>query len=124
MRAASHSPVPILALCRPPPIPVGQPVVDAPSTNAEKVVAALTAAARPMGDTELARITGITPRSQVNGICNRLVQSGVITRERCKSGEITNALAADSQDFAPNRGHRPSKGAPPVTLLSSGLPKP
>lgn len=63
-----------------------------------------------MGDSELARVTGITPRNQVNSICHRLVRSGVIIREQGSSGEIVNVLVAESAATSRGGPESPSPG--------------
>jgi hypothetical protein len=63
-----------------------------------------------MSDSELARVTGIQPRNQVNSICNRLNRSGVLLRERGESGEIVNVLIASAVPSGSQHESLPQRG--------------
>jgi hypothetical protein len=68
----------------------------APLTNPERIMAALRESASALSATELAAITGISPRNQVDVICNRLAKAGKTVRERGPGGILVNRLADES----------------------------
>jgi hypothetical protein len=67
-------------------------VTEVRLTNAEKILAALATAGRPLSDGELATLTGIAPPAQVNQICNKLARAGRTIRHQTVGGPLLNSL--------------------------------
>ena len=65
---------------------------DLMPTNAERILTALCEAGRPLSDRDLQEATGISPRAQVNQLCNRLARSGLTVREPGVNGAMMNRL--------------------------------
>jgi hypothetical protein len=53
-----------------------------------------------LDDDQLSARSGIRPRQQVNQICNRLAERGLITRDIGPNGKIVNQPAAPSTQSA------------------------
>jgi hypothetical protein len=86
-------------------------------TNPERVRRALSASEHPLDDDELSAATGISPRNQVNQICNRLARDGRIVREPGVNGKLVNRLVEVAEQVSQALTAIPA--APPVSAGSS-----
>ena len=90
-------------------------------TNREKVLSTLRLSTSPLDDDELARRAGVSPRQQVNQICRRLVQEGLLTRVSGPDGKIVNALRGTDAAQATSHGG-PGGAAESGTTPARALP--
>ncbi len=71
------------------------------ASNAALIIDVLRQADRPMSDSELRAATGICTHQQINQLCHKLANHGVLRRQPGFDGVITNALVAGDVILAP-----------------------
>ena len=76
--------------------------------NADKIIN-LIRESPGLNDDEISRLTGITPRQQVNQICRRLENIGVIRRTKGPLGKYVNILENTSDPILAKDKHVPIK---------------
>ena len=62
-------------------------------SNSQKILDTL-ARFGPLDDDKLSQVSDVRPRQQVNQICNRLRQQGLVIRYASSSGKLVNALSS------------------------------
>lgn len=90
-------------------------------TNSTRIIELLSR--RPgLDDDEISVQTGIRPRQQVNQICNRLANRGVLRRSQGSNGKITNTLLSSRPDHEVAMNERASRRPPesPTVRTRSG----
>ena len=84
-------------------------------TNRERVLALIRSEPEGIADSEIRRRTGIEPHQQVNQICRKLAQAGLIDRRR-RDGRLTNLPPG-----SPERNPKPRERRAPDTQPAKGF---
>ena len=101
-------------------VSVGQAVGMTVASHRDSVLAALRLSSQPLDDDQLAARTNIRPRQQVNQICRKLYQSGLIRRCLGPNQKIVNELVPPAGESPAPAGLASMR----VAAWSNGSPRP